>query len=142
MAQRIEVSNPSETSTKLKFDIHPEYTIGGHGESVTDVFYFPLGLSIERLPFWSGLGDHKTGDLSANWWAVLDTESGLSLEQTLDAKDWAQPRVWFGQGSYNVELKSRPGLEIKAVATWKTQLSWTLSHEKDEASFMTRTIAP
>ncbi len=142
LVQRIHVSNQGSSSSKLKLDIHPEYTIGGHGESVTDVLYFPLAQSIERLPFWSGLGDHKTGDLSANWWAALDTVSGLSLEQALEAKDWAQPRVWFGQGSYNVELKSRPGLKIEAGETWETQLSWTLNHEQDEASFMSRTIAP
>ncbi|WPJ94896.1 hypothetical protein SH580_15810 [Coraliomargarita algicola] len=131
----IKLANVGSTDSEFKVEIHPEYTVGGAGESVTDVLFFPLSQGVERLPFWSGLGHHKTGDLTANWWAALDLVSKLSLEQTLDASAWAQPRVWFGQGSYNVELKTRPGLKIAAGASWQTQLSWTLANDKDEASF-------
>jgi hypothetical protein len=134
----IDVKNEGSSSSALKIEVHPEYTIGGQGESVTDVLYFPLGERVERLPFWSGLGDKKCSDLAANWWAALDTVSGLSLKQTLNPQDWSQPRIWFGQGSYNVELKTRPELKLEANEIWNTQLSWTLAHDQDESDFTSR----
>ncbi|WP_269523589.1 hypothetical protein [Coraliomargarita parva] len=136
LEHHVRVANKGTSAKNFSLEVHPEYQVGGNGESVTDVFYFPLGQRVERLPFWSGLGEKQCGELTQNWWAVLDTVADLSMTQTLEPKDWANPRIWFGQGNYNVELKTRPGLQLEAQASWETRLSWILEHGKTETDFI------
>ena len=134
----LDVVNKGSSTQKLRIDIHPEYQIGGLGESVTDVLYFPLGDRVKRLPFWSGLGEKKCQELTQNWWAALDTSTGLGLEQTLTPKDWMPPRIWFSMGCYNIELRTRHGLQLDAGKQWSTSLSWILERGLEESTFTSR----
>ena len=132
------IENKGSTAQDIKIQIHPEYQVGGTGDSVTDVFFFPLNQHVERLPFWTGLGDKKCSELSDNWWAVLDTTSGLGMEQKFNQQDWSAPRIWFGQGYYNVELRTRSGLKLAPKETWKTKITWTFENGQKESSYTSR----
>ncbi|MAX25322.1 MAG: hypothetical protein CMJ19_12550 [Phycisphaeraceae bacterium] len=122
----ISVHNPSNSPRKFSYKSHPEYTVGGTGDSVTDVIYLPMSDGLTKLPFWTGLGDKPVGDLTANWWAAVDTQSNIALKQTFTGNGLAQPRLWFGQGHYNVELITERGLEIGAGQTWQAQFKWSV----------------
>lgn len=137
----IDVANQGTATEPLTIEVHPEYNVGGLGESVTDVLYFPAGQRVERIPFWSGLGQKDVVTLTDNWWAALDTTMGLSLEQQIVAKDWSAPRLWFSQGCYNIELKTATGLQIEGNQNWATRLSWILKNDQDESIFISRKIA-
>tara|TARA_Y100001933_G_scaffold260966_1_gene314375 strand:+ start:1188 stop:4988 length:3801 start_codon:yes stop_codon:yes gene_type:complete len=122
----IKVHNPTNTSQKFSYKSHPEYTVGGTGDSVTDVLYLPKSDGLTKLPFWTGLGDKPIGDLSANWWAAVDTQNNIALKQTYTGKGLAQPRLWFGQGHYNVELATERNFAIDAGQTWDAQFTWSV----------------
>ncbi|MFG0250816.1 MAG: discoidin domain-containing protein [Phycisphaeraceae bacterium JB051] len=122
----ISVHNPSSNARKFSYQSHPEYTVGGTGDSVTDVIYLPMSDGLTKLPFWTGLGDKPVGDLSANWWAALDTQNNIALKQTYTGNGLAKPRLWFGQGHYNVELITERNFEIAAGQTWQAQFKWSV----------------
>jgi hypothetical protein len=122
----IEVQNTSNASQKLSYKSHPEYTVGGTGDSVTDVIYLPKSDGLMKLPFWTGLGDKPVGELAGNWWAAVDTKNNIALKQTFTGSGFAQPRLWFGQGHYNVELVTERNFEIDANQTWQAQLNWSV----------------
>jgi hypothetical protein len=124
----IRVHNPTGGRQKFSYKSHPEYTVGGTGDSVVDVLYFPRETGVEQLPFWSGLGSKKCGDLTDNWWAAVDTDNQVVLIQQILGDGWAEPRLWFGQGHYNVELGTERGFGIDAGKSWEAQLKWSVNH--------------
>ncbi|MDF3129119.1 discoidin domain-containing protein [Kiritimatiellaeota bacterium B1221] len=128
----MDVKNPTGAAKKFSYKSHPEYTVGGVGESVTDVLGFPRENTFETIPFWSGLGKKKSGELYGGWWAAVDTVTGLALKQKISGQGWAEPGIWFGQGHYNVELATERGFEIPAGESWEATLTWTLSHTSDK----------
>ncbi len=124
----IKVYNPSGERQKFSYKSHPEYTVGGTGDSVVDVLFFPRDNGIEKLPFWSGLGNKKCGELSENWWAAVDTKSQVVLIQQILGEGWSEPRIWFGQGHYNVELSTQRDFGIDSGKTWEATLKWSVKH--------------
>lgn len=122
----ITVHNPTNTTQKFSYKSHPEYTVGGTGDSATDVLYLPMTTGLEQLPFWTGLGDKPVGELTENWWAVVDTQNKIALKQQFTGNGLAKPRLWFGQGHYNVELATDPNVAIDAGQTWQAQLKWSV----------------
>ncbi|MBN2711714.1 MAG: hypothetical protein JXR97_04675 [Planctomycetes bacterium] len=126
------INNKGQGEKKVVYKIHPEYTVGGTGDSVTDIIYLPKGERVEKVPFWSGLGEKPCGQLSQNWWAAFDSGASIAIKQTLALQDWAEPRIWFGQGHYNVELQTRRELVISAGQAWSTGLVWDLIEKASE----------
>ncbi len=124
----MKVDNPTGAEQKFSYRSHPEYTVGGVGESVTDVLGFPRENRFETLPFWSGLGKKESGELFGSWWAAVDTANGMALKQQISGEGWAEPGIWFGQGHYNVELATERGFEIAAGKSWEGTLEWSLHH--------------
>ncbi len=122
------VANRSGSAVKLKYKSHPEYTVGGTGDSVDDVIYLPMQSGIEKLPFWSGLGDKPLAEFAAPWWAAVDTKLNVALKQQFGGEGWATPRLWFGQGHYNVELSTQPNFTLAAGQTWQSRLKWSVIH--------------
>lgn len=122
----VRIINTGDAEKKLHYQLHPEYTVGGTGDSVTDVLYLPKGGRLEALPFWSGLGEKAGGTRAQDGWAVLDTRSKTALRQTISGDNWAQPRVWFGQGHYNIELDTAAELRLSGGKEWQAELTWTL----------------
>jgi hypothetical protein len=128
----LQVRNKSAGEQSVSYYMHPEYTVGGTGDSVTDILLLPVGKEVVRLPFWSGLGDKKTVPLTENWWGVLDSVSGAFLRQDFSKDDWQQPRIWFGQGTYNLEMSSTQGLKLAPGKSWDADLTWTFSDGKNK----------
>lgn len=128
----LEAHNTSDAAKKFHYKSHPEYTVGGVAESVVDVFYYPTTSGIEKLPYWSGLGEKKMSSLPDNWWAVVDTDSHVAMKQWIIGEDWETPRLWFGQGHYNVELHTVKGFEVPAGQSWRGALRWKVSHVDGE----------
>ena len=52
----VKVTNRSAAALPVSYYLHPEYTVGGAGESSNDIITFPVGTEIVRLPFWTGVG--------------------------------------------------------------------------------------
>ena len=125
---KIAVENQSNLAKRIRYRMHPEYTIGGVGDSVTDVLLFPQATGIEKLPFWTGLGEKKIGPLAENWWAAADLSRKIMLKQWIDGEGWSAPRIWFGQGCYNVELATQPKLTVDSGKTWQATLCWSVTH--------------
>lgn len=128
----LQVMNKSAAEQGVSYHMHPEYAVGGTGDSVTDMILLPTGQEVTRLPFWSGLGDKKTVPLTENWWGVLDSVSGAFLRQDFSRDDWQPPRIWFGQGTYNLEMSSVAGVKLPPGKCWDAELVWTFSDGKNE----------
>ncbi len=117
------VANNGKAQEKASFKLHPEYKVGGTGDSVSDVLLFPTSEGIFKLPFWTGLGERTTPKLSESWWAVEDTAAKVELRQSWSG-EWKAPRIWFGNGSYNLEMGA--DFEIEPGQTWSAWLTWKL----------------
>ncbi|WFB36879.1 discoidin domain-containing protein [Kiritimatiellota bacterium B12222] len=126
LTMAMKVHNGSGSDKAFSYKQHPEYTVGGVGESVVDVLGFPRETTFETIPFWSGLGKKKSGELFGNWWAAVDTVNGMALKQQVSGEGWAEPGVWFGQGHYNIEFSTVRGFKIAAGQTWEAQSEWSL----------------
>jgi hypothetical protein len=118
------ITNQSDQPREVRYYLHPEYTVGGEGDSVTDVLLLPVEGDVLRLPFWTGLGEKKHAPLVQNWWAVLDSVSGLALRQDYSPGKFQDPRLWFGKCVYNLEMTSRAGLTLAPGESWKARLNW------------------
>ena len=117
--------NPSPRQREVRFQMHPEYRLGGRAESGEDILLFPTTNGVFKLPFWIDLGERPAPALSEDWWAVADEGAGLEMRQTF-SKGWDPPRIWFGGGFYNVEM-SRP-LVVPPGGDASAWLNWTISH--------------
>ncbi len=126
----IKMINNSGKELPMTYYMHPEYTVGGVGDNVTDVLEIPVNGKTIKIPFWSGLGSKKTAELDQGWWVVEDTISHMTLKQEFSLKQFAQPRVWFGIGCYNFEMNSTKGLKLKNGESWSGTLTWQLVHNK------------
>jgi len=119
----VELANKSGKQAKGKIYFHPEYKLSGLGRSFSDILLFPTKEGVFKMAFWTCLGERKTPELNANWWAVQDTVGGLELKQAWP-EGWKAPRVWFGNDFYNLEMTREfelaPG---EALNSW---LDWSL----------------
>ncbi len=120
----VKVTNLSAAALPVSYYLHPEYTVGGAGESGNDVISFPVGAEIIRLPFWTGLGERNIAKLSQGWWAVTDTAAKVELKQAFSLQYFRQPRIWFGLGCYNLEMETVDNVTLAPGASWQGTLTW------------------
>ncbi|HCE44076.1 MAG TPA: hypothetical protein DET40_11055 [Lentisphaeria bacterium] len=127
---KLQIRNESEQEQVINYYMHPEYTVGGTGDSVSDVFLLPASEGIVRMPFWTGLGEKKTGILTEKWWGVLDTVSGEFLRQDFSADNFQQPGIWFGQGAYSMDMNSVSGMKLMPGKSWNAEMAWTILNDR------------
>jgi len=119
-----ELANKSEKPLKSKLYFHPEYKLSGLGRSFSDILLFPTKEGVFKMAFWTCLGERKTPELNANWWAVQDNVAGIELKQTWP-EGWKTPRIWFGNDSYNLEMTR--DFELAPGESMSSWLDWRLS---------------
>lgn len=127
---KLKIINESDKEKKVSYYLHPEYHVGGTGDSVMDVFFLPNDKEVIELPFWSGLGSKGNIALTKGWCGILDKNSGEYLKIDYAHDKWNPPRIWFGNGSYNLEMQTAPDSKIKPGQSWETELSWTIENNK------------
>ena len=125
---KVTMTNNGKEPVACSWYLHPEYTVGGTGDHGTDVLRLPIGGKSLSMNFWNGLGNKPTQPFSEGWWQVDDTAKKVRLEQKFDLKKFRTPRLWFGLGSYNLEMESAKNLILKPGESWNGTLTWTLSH--------------
>ena len=121
----LSVRNNSGKEQIFKYYMHPEYTVGGTGDSTVDELIFPVDGKEQVIPFWSGLGERNTPPLDRGYWRVFDKAGKIELRQEFDPKTFAPPRLWFGIGAYNLEMETFP-VTLSPGAVWSSKLTWTL----------------
>lgn len=120
------VRNKTESDQTFHYYMHPEYTVGGSGDNVTDELVLPIGGKELVMPFWTGLGEKRIDQLNKGWWRVVDTVSKVKLEQEFDLAAYQNPRLWFGIGAYNLEMETKP-VTLAPGAAWSQKLIWNFS---------------
>ena len=124
----VKIRNMAATPNALLYVMHPEYCVGGTGDTGVDILEFPVGGSILKLPYWTGLGERKIETLGANWWGCGDSTSGTALKQSFTGT-WAQPGVWFGTDCYSVQMENAPAT-LEPDAVWEGWMDWSFTPRK------------
>ena len=104
----VEVTNATDGFLTARWHLHPEYLPGGSADSYSDYMVTPLKTGEYKLVFWSGLGERRMEPVTDGWWRMVDPMSGYQIRQTFDHSRYENLKVWFGVGTWNVELFSRP----------------------------------
>jgi hypothetical protein len=123
----VEIKNHSVGEKSLSYNTHPELMVGGTAESSDDVFILPGERELIRIPVWLGLGDRPHAALSGGWWAIHDQKNDVALVQKFDPNVISDVRIWFGETSYNPELKGR-NVTLKPSESFKVKTEIGLLH--------------
>ena len=125
-AWKVEAVNGTGGTAKMRWHIHPEYTIAGAVDSYQDYMLIPPSQGEYKLVFWSGLGERKLDDISAGWWRMIDPKAGYEIRQDFAKDDFQAPKLWFGVGAWNVEMLTKI-VDVKPGDTFAAALAWTFS---------------
>ena len=123
---KVEAKNGLEGTAKMRWNIHPEYTIAGAADSYQDFMLMPTAKGEFKLVFWSGLGERKLDGLSAGWWRMVDPKAGYEIRQDFAKEDFQVPKLWFGIGAWNVEMFTKI-VDVKPGDTFAASLEWTFT---------------
>jgi len=55
----------------------------------------------------------------------------VALRQEYDMAKLDQPRLWFGQGFYNFEMRTKRELKVDPGEKFTTKFTWKLIHDVD-----------
>ena len=120
------VSNASPETVTVDWHLHPEYVPGGTADSYADVLVVPKADGPFELPFWTGLGERRIGDVSEGWWELRDTAVHYAIRGEYDRSAIGTLRLWYGAAAMNVELLAL-GRTLPSGETATFRTSWTFS---------------
>lgn len=122
----IDAKNGLAGTAKMRWHVHPEFTIAGAADSYQDYMLIPTAKGECKLVFWSGLGERRLDDMSAGWWRMIDPKARYEIRQDFARNDFQVPKLWFGVGAWNVEMYTKI-VEVKPGGSLKAALDWTFS---------------
>lgn len=120
------VSNTSPETVTVDWHFHPEYVPGGTADSYADVLVVPKADGPFEMPFWTGLGERRIGDVSEGWWELRDTAAHYTIRGEYDRSAIETLRLWYGAAAMNVELVAL-GRPLPSGETAVFQTHWTFA---------------
>ena len=120
------VSNGASVAATVDWHLHPEYVPGGTADSYSDVLVVPKAEGPFEMPFWTGLGERRIGDVLEGWWELRDTAARYVVRQEFDLAAIPTLRLWYGAAAMNVELLAL-GRPLPSGGTMSFRTSWTFS---------------